>query len=127
MFLNFLYAKDSSLLDLNGTKIFIFGKGLNEGVISNEFMEMMIPKDFIPICDINTDFPVFVGNYFKLQTKEEKKLFFKDGKEENWRAAHRVSMGSEGAKYPWHLFIRFEVGLSQGFTDKDGALEKNMK
>ena len=92
---NFLYAKDSSLLDLNGTKIFIFGKGLNEGVISNEFMEMMIPKDFIPICDINTDFPVFVGNYFKLQTKEEKKLFFKDGKEENWRAAHRVSMGNK--------------------------------
>ncbi len=93
---NFLYAEDSSKQDTCGTKIFIFGKNLNEGDISTQFCTKMVPNDFIPICDINTDFPAFVSDYFKLSTDEEKKFFFKHGKdEENWRAAYRVSMGSK--------------------------------
>ena len=87
-----LYATASSKEDVFGTKIFIFGKGIDEGAVSNMFFEMMVPQDYIPVCDLKMDFPPFVAEYFK-SNSDEKKHFFDNAKEENWRAAYRVSMG----------------------------------
>ena len=89
-----LYATVSSKEDVFGTKIFIFGKGIDEGVVSSKFFEMMVPQGYIPVCDLKMDFPPFVAEYFK-SNSDEKKDFFDNAKEENWRAAYRVSMGKK--------------------------------
>ena len=89
-----LYATGSSQEDIFGTKIFIFGKGIDEGGVSCKFFEMMVPKDYIPVCDLKMDFPSYVAEYFQ-SNSDEKKHFFDNAKEENWRAAYRVSMGKK--------------------------------
>ena len=88
-----LYATVSSKEDVFGTKIFIFGKGIDEGVVSSKFFEMMVPQGYIPVCDLKMDFPPFCSRIFKVEFGRKKRLLTIPKK--NWRAAYRVSMGKK--------------------------------
>ena len=44
--------------------------------MSCKFFEMMVPQDYIPVCDLKMDFPSFVAEYFQ-SNSDEKKTFFR--------------------------------------------------
>ena len=53
---------------------------------------MMVPQGYIPVCDLKMIFSI-CSKYFGSNSDE--KRFFDNAKEENWRAAYRVSMGKK--------------------------------
>jgi hypothetical protein len=50
-------CRDTAMAEAGGCKLFILGAGLSGRDLSEELRACMVPQDFLPLADIELDFP----------------------------------------------------------------------